>query len=139
MGTEVDLYRLKNILLPSWLYLRCRIQETATPGRLQMESEIVPRMWHLKARIGLLLRRNISNIMTGNSISHIWYLAPHVNKAAKTSIKFSIRRSGRDVGIRQQCYIVVLTKGFKWKARAYPECGTFKHASPYFKKETPII
>ncbi len=35
-----------------------------------------------------------------------------------TSIKFSTRRSRRDVEIRQNCYIVVLTKGYKWKTRA---------------------
>ncbi len=41
-----------------------------------------------------------------------------------TSIKFSIRKSRRDVEIRQQYYIVVLIKGYKYKMGAYLECGT---------------
>ncbi len=40
------------------------------------------------------------------------------------SIKFSTWRLRRDVVIRQQCYIVVLIKGFKWKTRKYLEGGT---------------
>ncbi len=41
-----------------------------------------------------------------------------------TLIKFSTQRSRRDVEIRQQYYIVDLTKGYKWKTRAYLECDT---------------